>query len=201
MAAGAVKVGVNVDIQRTDGRIHSAVISGIHEDSHSVTVEWFERGETKGKEIELDAIFALNPDLNPGSSQAPTRESNSAKGNRPQRTAGETPRGSIKAPSSAKTRPSYAANNPPRPAVVKNGHVEQSSSVPDVKKSNIAVNAAARRKSNCVKEVEKIKQRRDERRAHQQVIKEQIDQEYDMSDPNILGVHQNDSRLQIQFRL
>lgn len=43
---------------------------------------------------------------------------------------------------------------------------------------------SARRKSNCVKEVEKIKQRRDERRAHQMVIKEQYDQEYDMNDPN-----------------
>jgi kinesin family protein 2/24 len=33
------------------GRIHSAVVSGINYDSRSVTVEWFERGETKGKEV------------------------------------------------------------------------------------------------------------------------------------------------------
>ena len=30
-----------------------------------MTVEWFERGETKGKEIELDAILSLNNDLAP----------------------------------------------------------------------------------------------------------------------------------------
>ncbi|XP_046389379.1 kinesin-like protein KIF2A [Ischnura elegans] len=57
--------GVNVDIKRTDGRVHSAIISGINRDSRSVTVEWFEAGETKGKEIELEAILSLNPDLGP----------------------------------------------------------------------------------------------------------------------------------------
>ena len=40
-------------------------MSGINLDSRSVTVEWFERGETKGKEIELDAILSLNNDLAP----------------------------------------------------------------------------------------------------------------------------------------
>ncbi len=33
------------------GRIHSAVVSGINPQTRSVTVEWFERGETKGKEV------------------------------------------------------------------------------------------------------------------------------------------------------
>ena len=33
------------------GRIHSAVISGVNPEAKSVTVEWFERGETKGKEV------------------------------------------------------------------------------------------------------------------------------------------------------
>lgn len=56
-------VGIKVDIQRTDGRIHSSMISGINLDTKSVTVEWYENGETKGKEIEVDQIFALNPTL------------------------------------------------------------------------------------------------------------------------------------------
>ena len=33
------------------GRVHSAVVSGINEESASVTVEWFEHNETKGKEV------------------------------------------------------------------------------------------------------------------------------------------------------
>lgn len=39
------------------------MISGVNQDTNSVTVEWFEKGETKGKEIELDALLRLNPDL------------------------------------------------------------------------------------------------------------------------------------------
>ena len=33
------------------GRIHSSMISGINLDTKSVTVEWYENGETKGKEV------------------------------------------------------------------------------------------------------------------------------------------------------
>lgn len=33
------------------GRVHSAVVSGINWEQRTVTVEWFERGETKGKEV------------------------------------------------------------------------------------------------------------------------------------------------------
>jgi kinesin family protein 2/24 len=40
-------------------------VSGINVETRSVTVEWFERGETKGKEIELEAILSLNQDLAP----------------------------------------------------------------------------------------------------------------------------------------
>lgn len=45
------------------GRIHSAIVSGVNLETRSVTVEWYERGETKGKEVEIDAILALNPEL------------------------------------------------------------------------------------------------------------------------------------------
>merc|ERR1711892_1033755 len=62
---GGIKVGVNLDIKRSDGRIHSAVVSGIDVEKRSVIVEWFEKGETKGKEIELEQILGLNQDLAP----------------------------------------------------------------------------------------------------------------------------------------
>ena len=40
------------DVRRMfSGRIHSAVVSGVNSDAKTVTVEWFERGETKGKEV------------------------------------------------------------------------------------------------------------------------------------------------------
>ena len=62
---GGVRIGVNVDIKRTNGRIHSAVVSGTNVETKYVTVEWFERGETKCKEIELEQILGLNRDLAP----------------------------------------------------------------------------------------------------------------------------------------
>jgi len=48
----------------------------------------------------------------------------------------------------------------------------------------VTMSAASRvRKSNCVKEVEKIQQRRIERRAAQQLIREQHEHEFDTSVP------------------
>ena len=46
-----------MDIQRSNGRIHSAVVSGVNVDALSVTVEWFEGGETKGKEVKSSALY------------------------------------------------------------------------------------------------------------------------------------------------
>ena len=58
-------IEIKVDIQRSNGRIHSAVISGVNAEMQSVTVEWFEGGETKGKEVRtFNAIFIWRYDGN-----------------------------------------------------------------------------------------------------------------------------------------
>ena len=49
-----LRLGLGLNIQRSDGRIHSAVVSGLNEAQQSITVEWFEGGETKGKEVSCD---------------------------------------------------------------------------------------------------------------------------------------------------
>ncbi|XP_055684062.1 kinesin-like protein Klp10A isoform X2 [Lutzomyia longipalpis] len=46
-----------------DCRIHSAMVSKVNPVARSVTVEWCEENETKGKEVELDAILSLNADI------------------------------------------------------------------------------------------------------------------------------------------
>ncbi|KAK6624856.1 hypothetical protein RUM44_011720 [Polyplax serrata] len=65
-------------------RVHSAVVSGVNWNSRSVTVEWFEHGETKGKELPVDQILSLNPDLCPEPyyphNAAPASNSNSSAG-------------------------------------------------------------------------------------------------------------------------
>lgn len=45
------------------GRVHSAIVAAVNFDLRSATVEWFEQGETKGKEIDMTAIASLNPDI------------------------------------------------------------------------------------------------------------------------------------------
>ncbi|XP_046550289.1 kinesin-like protein KIF2A [Haliotis rubra] len=236
MDLGGLKVGVNVDIQRTDGRIHSAVISGVNLESRSVTVEWFEKGETKGKEIEVEAIFALNPHVvtsapKPRESQSvkedpeeepdqdpddedededePSTSDNNNAEQDPQAQQGLPPTASSRLAqpskisrlgaksnkslggtgdrdnarssnkvSSARSRPSYAA----RPAAAQNGKVDHSIPVQEGKDDGKKL--GGRRKSNCVKEVEMIQKRREDRRAAQQAIKEVNEKNYDTSDPN-----------------
>ena len=46
---GGVEAGVKVDIKRSDGRIHEACVTGINVEQQTVSVEWFEHNETKGK--------------------------------------------------------------------------------------------------------------------------------------------------------
>ncbi|XP_025108991.1 kinesin-like protein KIF2A isoform X2 [Pomacea canaliculata] len=177
-----LRVGINVDIQRTDGRIHSAVISGINTETRSATVEWFEKGETKGKEIEVEAIFALNPQLLQQADLISHRDANTAKSNKSVSSnisGGENGRPPNKV-QSARARPSYVRPQPPKE---QNGQAEPPPPN-EPKKSVIPIVAGSRRKSNVVKEIEKIKQKRDERRAVHQAIREQAESEYDTSDPN-----------------
>ncbi|ETN78243.1 kinesin motor domain protein [Necator americanus] len=58
-----IEVGMHVDIQRSDGRVHGAVVSQLKPERRAVLVEWFEKGETKGKEIDLASLVAINPTL------------------------------------------------------------------------------------------------------------------------------------------
>uniref|UniRef100_A0A8C8EM51 Kinesin-like protein n=1 Tax=Oncorhynchus tshawytscha TaxID=74940 RepID=A0A8C8EM51_ONCTS len=124
---GKIIVGVYVEIKRSDGRIHQAMVTSLNEDNESVTVEWIENGDTKGKEIDLESIFALNPDVAPEEETAPSPE----------------------------TPP------PPTPTSVKVNKIPKVSSV-----------LFSRRKSNCVKEVEKLQEKRERRRIQQQELRE-----------------------------
>eukprot|EP00039_Didymoeca_costata_P003918 m.70485 g.70485 ORF g.70485 m.70485 type:complete len:740 (+) comp12138_c0_seq1:232-2451(+) len=58
-----IRIGEQLQIKRSDGRVHAAVVSGFNESNESVTVEWFENQETKGKELDLRHVAALNPSV------------------------------------------------------------------------------------------------------------------------------------------
>ncbi|KAM5217182.1 kinesin-like protein KIF2B [Hipposideros larvatus] len=70
-----VQVGVCVAIPRSDGRIHLAVVTEFKREKPWVTVEWLEKGVQKGKKIDLETIFLLNPALASAEHPTPSRSS------------------------------------------------------------------------------------------------------------------------------
>ena len=188
---GGVKVGVNVDIKRSDGRIHSAIVSGVNLKTLSVTVEWFERGETKGKEIELEQILGLNQDL------APSSETTSIPPSKVQK---YVARPSAVVPSTkSSTIPNNSVSGGSRRNPVRQSHVLQPSQISQLRNANTENQNGAesmpppkvaplaekaetnkttnqRRRSNAVKEVERLKENRDKRRAEAAKVNETNDQ-------------------------
>uniref|UniRef100_A0A3Q0T5W4 Kinesin-like protein n=1 Tax=Amphilophus citrinellus TaxID=61819 RepID=A0A3Q0T5W4_AMPCI len=132
------------------------MVTSLNEDNESVTVEWIENGDTKGKEIDLESIFALNPDVAPDEEIAPS----------PETPPPPTPT-CVKVNKIAKVS---AAMSPYQ-------HLFQNSSI-------LCFLTPSRRKSNCVKEVEKLQEKRERRRLQQQELREKRAQEVDTTIPN-----------------
>ncbi|XP_050515665.1 kinesin-like protein Klp10A [Diabrotica virgifera virgifera] len=164
-----LQVGSSINIKRTDGRIHSAIVAAINEDQRCATVEWFEQGETKGKEIDMAAIESLNPDvviLRQG--EKPTTQDRTtitqSQFNKLQRDPTRQSIASVKQNNGIKS-----AHQSRMTLIPNNGHTLTSSSEP--KESNIPTSrmtaAQNSRRSNVVKEVEKLKKNREERRQRQ----------------------------------
>ncbi|XP_030273490.1 kinesin-like protein KIF2A isoform X3 [Sparus aurata] len=202
---GKIVVGTYVEIKRSDGRIHQAMVTSLNEDNESVTVEWIENGDTKGKEIDLESIFALNPDVAPDEEIAPSPETpppptptcvkvNKIAKNRRTiaPTKNDTPsRDNRVAPTRARPpQPQQPEPAPPppsqQPAQLTQAQTQQqlqneSSHQPISRKE---CGQLSRRKSNCVKEVEKLQEKRERRRLQQQELREKRAQEVDTTIPN-----------------
>uniref|UniRef100_A0A673K346 Kinesin-like protein n=1 Tax=Sinocyclocheilus rhinocerous TaxID=307959 RepID=A0A673K346_9TELE len=166
---GKIQIGIYVEIKRSDGRIHQAMVTSLNEDNECVTVEWIENGDTKGKEIDLESIFALNPDIAPeeeipqSPDTPPPPVSSAIKINKiPQN----------------KNRRTVAPPKNETPARDNRGMI-----LFPVSEFCVCV-SAARRKSNCVKEVEKLQEKREKRRLQQQELREKRAQEVDAITPN-----------------
>nr|CAH7721854.1 unnamed protein product [Callosobruchus chinensis] len=162
-----LQVGSSINIKRTDGRVHSAIVAAINNDTRCATVEWYEKGETKGKEIDLLTIESLNPDiiiLKPGE-QYSIREKTIApptEFNKLQRNPTRQSLSSMKTSNGATTR---SANQQRLGQIANNGIAiptteSKESSIPTYRSNNS-------RKTNVVKEVEKLKKNREERRQRQ----------------------------------
>uniref|UniRef100_A0A8C4NT14 Kinesin-like protein n=1 Tax=Dicentrarchus labrax TaxID=13489 RepID=A0A8C4NT14_DICLA len=138
------------------------MVTSLHEDNESVTVEWIENGDTKGKEIDLESVFALNPDVAPDeeipqSPEAPLPPSNAAKTSKLPKVCS----------SSVAINHQLSIRSHSQPAEL-----------------FLLLSIPARKKSNCVKEVEKLQEKRERRRLQQQELREKRAQEVDVNLPN-----------------
>ena len=62
---GLVQKDTRVQIKRSNGNTHEAIVTDIDMLKGVVHVEWFEEQDIKGKELGLPAVFELNPHLKP----------------------------------------------------------------------------------------------------------------------------------------
>ncbi|KAG7322524.1 hypothetical protein KOW79_013870 [Hemibagrus wyckioides] len=185
---GKILIGIYVEIKRSDGRIHQAMVTSLNEDNESITVEWIENGDTKGKEIDLESIFALNPDLAPDEEIPQSPETppppvstsvkvNKIPTNKNRRTVAplknETPARDNRVIGTTRARPSQQMEQAP-----------SAPAPPPIQHQTLQQQQNARRKSNCVKEVEKLQEKRERRRLQQQELREKRAQEIDASTPN-----------------
>ncbi|XP_042660682.1 kinesin-like protein KIF2A isoform X4 [Tyto alba] len=169
---GKIQIGIYVEIKRSDGRIHQAMVTSLNEDNESVTVEWIENGDTKGKEIDLESIFSLNPDL--------VLDEDSEPG--PDTSAPPAPSAKVnKIVKSRRTVLSVKNDIPARDNRVAGSARVRPTQLPEQSSSS---QQNARRKSNCVKEVEKLQEKREKRRLQQQELREKRAQDVDATNPN-----------------
>ncbi|CAF0969636.1 unnamed protein product [Adineta ricciae] len=158
--------GQVVDIQRSNGRIHQAVITKVNHSIRTITVEWQEKNEGKGKEVDLDAIVKLNPNLFQSIAHSPSRtgaisrnldtdhndyhstENNPAQSNR------HTKRDSEKLPRQSRLDKSSNMND--------QSPQRQQNAVVDPNRSKV------------VKEIERIAANREQRRAKQEVRRQRL---------------------------
>ena len=178
-----LRIGQTIDIQRSNGRIHQAVITQIHRETKAVTVEWQEKNEGKGKEMDLDAVIQLNPDLfnavqtsprhpNPNdhqndslNGQTITQANRRSRPNPPVNDH-DNQRKQSQPPSTSRTNPAPAHHPDLSPQRQANHPVQ----VPDGSKSKV------------VKEIERIAANREKRRARQDERRQKIS-EIDQSIP------------------
>ncbi|XP_053100286.1 kinesin-like protein KIF2C isoform X2 [Hemicordylus capensis] len=216
--------GLSINIQRSNGAVHGATIKTVNLEKMCICVEWNENSSIKGKEIDLDDVVAINPELfsTPvavdGKESFPVRENVIT-----QRQSRRTTLSKIPAPREAlrfqTSKMSVIAESQNSP-LENEMEVESPASVParshsalpvvrarsrnsySADRCNIQSNcnemteeppsalrivssaSQVRRKSNLVKEMEKMKSKREEKRAQFSELRNKRAQEFDSSCPN-----------------
>lgn len=183
---GSIVTGSSVHIRRSNGRVHKAIVTQLLHEKLSVVVEWYEKEETKGKEIAIDQIFELNPEMKPvetnGSIPKPQPQKNQA---RPNSRKSELPRRTMftrhQPPPPKERSPSPPHESPHEVPAVKSKINDDNTQQHQPPPQKIPTKA---KKKNVVDEVEKLRKNREERRAAQNQERERRMQNFDPTNAN-----------------
>ncbi|CAJ0586546.1 unnamed protein product, partial [Mesorhabditis spiculigera] len=209
-----VQVGMHVEIKRSDGRVHSAIVAETRPAKGAVLVEWYEQGETKGKEVFLKELYAVNPMLVPKNNSEETQNKPPPALDRtalvvddddllwlPKKTAPTTepptrrtiavPKPSIVPPKQIRTSMAQGLKQPKEipktlPLVRESKKERESFMVETPSREPETVRKEPSKSEAAAREVEKIKKEREERRAQQEIVRKTRDQEkaLDPGNPN-----------------
>ncbi|XP_038649997.1 kinesin-like protein KIF2C isoform X2 [Scyliorhinus canicula] len=168
---GRLKVGLIVKIQRSNGMIQDASITELFPDKSSVRAEWLEDTLCKAKEIDIESLLLLNPQLveKMPPSHLPRRNS------RVPRRESALPRNGV-----GKEIP---RTNRSRTQATLEMQIVSNSKTPEVEPVSCK-NISTGRKSICVRETERLKKQREDRRTQLQEIRERRGQDYETGNPN-----------------
>ncbi|XP_030914582.1 kinesin-like protein KIF2C isoform X4 [Geospiza fortis] len=172
--------GVVINIQRSSGSIHKATVKVVDVEHSSVTVEWCESGVTKGKELDISDVIAINPELlelPPADvkENVPLQDNVTVQKQKRRTTLSKipAPREAVRGHSrmSALTEPQC-------------GFQEDEMAVDPSTSVQTRKYVAVRRRSNIVREMERMRTKREEKRAQNSEIRIKRAQEFDSSYPN-----------------
>ncbi|XP_077006014.1 kinesin-like protein KIF2C isoform X2 [Tamandua tetradactyla] len=175
--------GLAIKIQRSNGLIHSANVRTVNLEKSCVSVEWTEGGATKGKEIDFDDVAAINPELLQllplySKDNLPLQENVTV-----QKQKRRSVNSKIPAPKEGlRGRSTRMSTVSEVRATTQENDMEVE--LPVSANSRKQFSVPIRRKSCIVKEMEKMKNKREEKRAQNSEMRIKRAQEYDNSFPN-----------------
>ncbi|XP_013377086.1 PREDICTED: kinesin-like protein KIF2C isoform X4 [Chinchilla lanigera] len=175
--------GLTIKIQRSNGLIHSATVGRVDLERSCVFVEWTEGGTAKGKEIDFEDVAAINPELLQLPPLYPKDNLPLQENVTVQKQKRRSVNSKIPAPKEGlRSRSTRMLAIPEARAPAQENDMEIE--LPASTNSRKQFPAAVRRKSCIVREMEKMKNKREEKKAQNSEMRIKRAQEYDNSFPN-----------------
>ncbi|XP_012786323.2 kinesin-like protein KIF2C isoform X3 [Ochotona princeps] len=175
--------GLTIKIKRSNGLIHNATIRTVSLEKSCISVEWTEAGTTKGKEIDFDDVASVNPELlqllpTQPKDKLPLQENVAVQ---------KQNRRSVNSKIPAPREGLRSRSN--RMSIVSEVRItaqenDMEVELPVSANSRKQFSGAVRRKSCLVKQMERMKNKREEKRAQNSEMRIKRAQEYDTSFPN-----------------